>query len=205
MEEPVLNWFCLRSQPRRQNVASIHLRSLGFEVFNPHIRLRRATKGGPIWRTEPLFPNYLFARFELLVAYRQVRYAFAVSDILKFGSRWAVLPDGEIATLRTQWGETEAMEVPDTITPGTTVKLTGALFHGMEARVVCLLPARQRLKILIEFLGGVKEAEVDASQVVAVTSHPLAAGERNGHSEMTRRGSRPSPKQAEPPAPGSTE
>jgi hypothetical protein len=38
-----------------------------------------------------------------------------------------------------------------------------------------LLPARQRLKILIEFLGGVQHAEVDISQVVSIAPHPLAA------------------------------
>lgn len=175
MEEPELHWFCIRSKPRRQNVAAAHLRSLGIEVFNPHVKLRRAARTGPIWRTEPLFPNYLFARFELLSRFRRVRYAFGVSDIVRFGQRWAEVPDREVVALRVQWGGDDSLEVPDRVAPGDTVKLTGALFHGMEATVVCLLPARQRVKVLLEFLGGLKETEVDATQVVPALSHPLAA------------------------------
>lgn len=169
------NWYCLRSQPRKQNVAASHLRSFGTEVFNPSLRVRRATKGGPIWRTESLFPNYLFARFHLSESFRRVRYAFGVSDIVKFGRDFCTIPDEEICALQTQWGGAELLEPADEIAPGDTVKLTGALFHGMEATVICLLPARQRIKVLLEFLGGLKETEVEAAHVVSVGPHPLAA------------------------------
>ena len=170
-----LQWFCLRSKPRRQNVAAAHLRSFGLEVFNPHMRLRRASRRGPVWRTEPLFPNYLFARFELTSLFRRVRYAFGVGDIVRFGGRWAGVPDAEIAALREQWGAVESLEVPDRIAPGDTVLLTGRLFHGMEATVIALLPSRQRVRVLLDFLGGLKETVVDAAQVVPAAPHPLAA------------------------------
>lgn len=174
MFSPDPQWFCVRSQPRRQNLAAAHLRSLGLEVFNPHLRLPRATRGGPQWRREALFPNYLFARFDAFT-YRAARYACGVSDVVHFGDRWAVVPDGDIASLRADWGPVEFVEVPGTIRPGETVKLTGALFCGVEATVICLLPARQRVKVLLDLLGGLTETEVAASLVVPTWDHPLAA------------------------------
>lgn len=168
-------WFCIRTKPRRQNVAAAHLRSFDLEVFNPQFRTRRATRNGPIWRTEPLFPNYLFARFEFADRYRRVRYAFGVHDILNFGGQWARIPEADIAALRREWQEREELEVDPQIFPGDTVQLTGLLFHGMEARVLCLLPARQRVKVLLDFLGGLKETEVDTASVVPSLRHPLAA------------------------------
>ena len=167
-------WYCIRSQPRRQHVAASHLRSLGIEVFNPYLRFQRPTRRGPAWGTAPLFPNYLFARFELLTFFRRARYAFGVSDILRFGSRWAELPDTEIAHLREVWSHTDALQPPQPVEVGSPVVLAGGLFHGIEAQVVALLPARQRVKILVDFLGGLKEAEVDVAAVLPVISHPLA-------------------------------
>lgn len=167
-------WYCIRSKPKRQNVAASHLRSLGIEVFNPQLRFRRASRRGPEWSTTPLFPNYVFARFELLSFFRRARYAFGVSDILRFGSRWAELPDTEIAALQTAWNHSDAIQPPQEVEVGAPVVLAGGLFHGIEATVVALLPARQRVKVLLEFLGGLQEAEVDVAAVLPQVSHPLA-------------------------------
>jgi transcriptional antiterminator RfaH len=153
------HWYCVRSQPSRQNVAAAHLRSFGIEVFNPHMRLKKATRLGVLWRNEPLFPNYLFARFDLTESQRRVRYAFGVTDIVRFGATPRAVAEAEIAGLREQWGPSEEYLIEHRVKPGDTVKLSGRLFHGVEAEVLCLLPARQRVKVLIEFLGGPKEAD----------------------------------------------
>ncbi len=165
---PDLSWFCLRSQPSRQNVAAAHLRSFGVEVFNPHMRLRKATRLGVMWRSEPLFPNYLFAKFSLVESQRRIRYAFGVADIVRFGSTPRIVGEREIADLQMQWGPAEEFTIERRVKPGDVVKLSGRLFHGVEAEVLCLLPARQRVKVLIDFLGGPKETEVAEGDVVPV-------------------------------------
>jgi len=167
-------WYCIRCKPKRQHVAASYLRALGIEVFNPQLRLRRATRKGPLLSTSPVFPNYLFARFDLLAFFRAVRYAFGVSDIVRFGDRWVEIDGSEIAALQDVWGDAEALQLPQPVEVGSPVVLAGGLFHGIEATVVALLPGRQRVRILLEFLGGLKEAEVDAAAVLSQVSHPLA-------------------------------
>jgi transcriptional antiterminator RfaH len=167
-------WFCVRSQPSRQNVAAAHLRSFGVEVFNPHLRVRKATRAGVVWRTEPLFLNYLFARFEFGELHRRVRYAFGVSNLVHFGGRYAELSEVELAPLRMEWGPAETRPVDPELRPGDRVRLSGTLFCGMEAEVLCLLPARQRVRVLLDLLGGPAPTEVSASEIVPVLAHPLA-------------------------------
>ncbi len=161
-----LSWFCIRSQPSRQNVAAAHLRSFGVEVFNPHMRRKKATRLGVMWRSEPLFPNYLFARFSLAESQRRVRYAFGVADLVRFGESPRIVAEREIADLRTQWGPAEEFIIEHEVRAGDVVKLSGRLFHGVEAEVLCLLPARQRVKVLLDFLGGPKEAEICVADIV---------------------------------------
>lgn len=161
-------WYCIRSQPSRQNVAAAHLRTFGVEVFNPHMRLRKATRLGVLWKSEPLFPNYLFARFVLAESHRRIRYAFGVADIVRFGASARMVSVQEIADLRAQWGPSEEVVIEQKVKAGDTVKLSGRLFHGVEAEVLCMLPARQRVKVLLDFLGGPKEVEVEMGAVVPV-------------------------------------
>lgn len=168
-------WYCLRSQPGRQNVAAAHLRSFGVEVFNPRLNLRKATHRGVIERSEPLFPNYLLARFDLSLLHRRVQYAFGVSDLVRFGGHAVEVPTPEVEMLRKEWGPGESLSLARELEPGMQVRLSGRLFYGMEAAVLCLLPARQRVKVLLDFLGGPKEAEIAAADLVPILAHPFAA------------------------------
>ena len=99
---------------------------------------------------------------------RRIRYAFGVADIVRFGSTPRIVGEREIADLQTQWGPAEEFTIERRVKPGDVVKLSGRLFHGVEAEVLCLLPARQRVKVLIDFLGGPKETEVAEGDVVPV-------------------------------------
>ena len=174
MMEPA--WYCIRSQPSRQNVAAAHLRSFNVEVFNPQMRLRKATRLGVMWRREPLFTNYLFARFSLEESHRRIRYSFGVADIVRFGASPRVVAEQEIADIRAQWGPAEEYVIEHKVKPGDVVKLSGRLFHGVEAEVLCLLPARQRVKVLLDFLGGPKEVEVEAEAVVPIGLPKIGGG-----------------------------
>ena len=100
----------------------------------------------------------------------RVRYAFGVADIVRFGAMPRIVTEREITDLRTQWGPTEEFVVEQVVKRGDTVKLSGKLFHGIEAEVLCTFPARQRVKVLLDFLGGPKEVEVQADAVVPVVS-----------------------------------
>jgi len=100
-----LAWFCLRSQPKHEHIAARHLRLMeGVEVFNPRIRFARATRTGPLWVTEALFPNYLFARFDWKTSLTRVHYSPGVSGVVHFGSRWPTVPERSIEEIRAMLG-----------------------------------------------------------------------------------------------------
>src|SRR5438045_453518 len=81
-------WYCMSSQRKREHFAAAHLRQIpGVEVFNPQLKLVRATRRGRVWSTESLFPNYLFARFNLEKLLEKVRYTPSVKSVLQFGNR----------------------------------------------------------------------------------------------------------------------
>jgi transcriptional antiterminator RfaH len=153
-------WFCLKSQPKHEHIAAAHLAvshhdqtDKVVEVFLPRIRFKRATRQGTVWVTEALFPGYLFARFDWQSALRQVQHSRGVRGVVHFGERWPAIPDAVILELQQAVGATGLHTIPENLKPGDDVEITEGAMRGLRAVVTRVLPGRERIAVLMEFLG----------------------------------------------------
>jgi transcriptional antiterminator RfaH len=169
-------WYCLHAQPRHESIAARALRQReDVEVFCPRIRFRRVRAGGQMWMTEALFPGYLFARFDLPSRHREIGHAHGLRGIVHFGGLHPSVPDAVIDQLRLSLGEEELTEVASHPEPGDDVVLTGGALHGLQAVVTQFLPARERIRVLLEFMGRQMEFELPAQSALPSRHHPLRA------------------------------
>jgi transcriptional antiterminator RfaH len=160
-------WFCLRSQPKHEHIATAHLRQQpDVDVFFPRIRFQRTTRTGVVWVTEALFPNYLFARFNWNHSLRAIHHSPGVSAVVHFGLDWPVIPDEAIAQLRARLGENELHVIPAEVLPGDTVRIAGGCLHGLEAIVTQIMPGGKRVAVLLDFLGRQSSLKLDITMVV---------------------------------------
>jgi transcriptional antiterminator RfaH len=163
-------WFCLRAQPKHEHIAAGHLRQMeGVDVFNPRIRFKRSTRNGPALVTESMFPNYLFARFDWKASLTRVHYPPGVSGVVHFGSKWPTVPDHAIEELRALIGQEGVHVVSNELAPGDEVTVSGTAFHGLQAVVTQVMPGKQRVMVLMEFLGRQSTVEVGVSAVIRRT------------------------------------
>jgi transcriptional antiterminator RfaH len=114
---------------------------------------------------EPLFPCYLFVRCSLDERLDDIRYVTGVSSLVHFGQRISVVPDPVIQELKQCFEADEPMQVEDRLYPGAEVTVADGAFRGFSGIVVRLLPARQRVQILLDFLGRTTVAEVDRTSL----------------------------------------
>jgi transcriptional antiterminator RfaH len=169
-------WYCLRAQPKHEHIAAAHLRRLDeVTVFCPRIRFRRTTRRGLVWVTEAMFPGYLFARFELDKMHRQINCGPGISGIVRFGDRYPTIEEEALEPLRDRIGAAEVKELNYEITRGDRVKVVEGVFFGLEAMVTQVMTAKERVKVLMDFLGRKMEAELGCSSVLVQVAHPLAA------------------------------
>ena len=160
-------WFCVRSQSKHEHIAAAHLaKDPDMEVYLPRICFKRATRRGPVWFTEALFPSYLFVRFDLARCLRKVCHARGVSGVVHFGERWPAIPDAAIEELRLALGKEAVHVIPDDFQPGEAVHIAGGVFHGLRAIVTRVLPSRQRVAVLLEFLGRQTAVELPKEAVI---------------------------------------
>lgn len=167
-------WYCLQAQPRHESIAARGLRQREeLEVFCPRIRFRRPRAGGQMWMTEALFPGYLFARFHLPTRQREIGHAYGLRGIVHFGGLHPSVPDEVIDQLRQSLGEDELAEVSGQPGPGDEVVLTEGALHGLRAVVTQYLPARERIRVLLQFMGRQMEFEISAQSALPSRQHPF--------------------------------
>ena len=160
-------WYCARTKPKHEHIAAANVRRrLNLEVFHPRLRVERATRRGVVRVVEPLFPGYIFVRCAIAACSNEIRYTNGISSLVHFGHRIPAVPDPVIGELQECFEAEEPMPVQDRLSPGDEVVVGEGAFAGMRAFVLRVMPARQRVQVLLEVLGGPTPVEVDRSSIV---------------------------------------
>jgi transcriptional antiterminator RfaH len=166
VDEPL--WFCLKTQPKREHLAAITLRrQFGMECLSPRLRFRKMTRRGAVWFVEAMFPSYLFAKFIYPKQHRAVESSHGVSGIVHFGDHLATLSEDIVGGLQARVGAEEIVTVDSSIEVGQLVEITDGPFQGLEAVVTHLLPAKERVRVLLQFLGRSVEMELPTTKLLA--------------------------------------
>ena len=165
-------WFCLRTQTKREHIAAEHLREVeGVEVFCPRLRYRKATRRGKIWWVEPLFPGYLLAKFNLAEMERAVTFCQGVRGLVRFGTEIPAVADAFVESLRHEVrsrseNHEELFSVSPVIEIGDEVEIAHGPLQGMRGTIVAVAPATERVKILLDFLGQPQAVNVDLFSIL---------------------------------------
>jgi len=156
------HWYVVRAQPKRERIAARSIReTMGVEVVCPLVKFRKATRRGKVWWSEAMFPGYLFVKFNRKEHGRGVKYAQGVLTIVQFGESMPVVPSAFVESLRDQLGEQEEVVIAHEVEIGDQFELVEGPLRGQFGDVVEVLPGKERVRLLVEFIGGEREVEVD--------------------------------------------
>jgi transcriptional antiterminator RfaH len=160
-------WYCARTKPKHEHIAAANVRkNLKLEVFNPRLRVERATQRGVVRLVEPLFPCYIFVRCIIEERLNEIQHTNGVSSLVRFGQKIPPIEDSIITELQKHFEAQEPMAVEDRLAPADEVVVADGAFAGMQAKVLRVMPATRRVQILLEILGGPTSVEVDRASVV---------------------------------------
>jgi transcriptional antiterminator RfaH len=89
-----------------------------------------------------------------------------VAGVIHFGGHWPTIPDGVLAELRAAMGDEEVRVINNECNPGDLVEITTGAFHGLQAIVTLIVPAKQRVAVLLDILGRQATVELGGEQLV---------------------------------------
>lgn len=173
--EPGELWYCVRTKPKRERMAAANVASLhGLEVFCPQIRFRRKTARGPVWFQEAMFPGYIFVRFNMFEMKRAVAYSPGVMNIPLFNDRYVPVPDSVIGSLRRDLDENSTVDAGIPLEVGDETTILEGSMRGLKVKVIKVMPAEDRVAVLMEMLGTLVEAEFPSDALEHRTRHRVA-------------------------------
>lgn len=161
-------WYLIHTKPSSEALA---LRNLLRQRYEAHLpRIVQAVRRAGHWheRIAPLFPRYLFLRLkEGEQALRPVASTLGVTSIVRFGSRYAVVPDSVIEDLQARADPLTGLHrlsCGRRLTPGSPVRVAFGLFDGLEG-VFEREAGADRVLVLLTVLGRSAPVCVPADSV----------------------------------------
>ncbi len=162
-------WYLLRTKANEERRAQAQLSRLVADVLSPLMKVRVRRWGRMVESVGPLFPCYLFARFNLEREYRQVRYARGIRDIPRFGAQPAAVPEWIISDLKQRCAG-GPLELPRRmLVPDQRVMVIDGPFREFEGLFERYLSGQERVAVLFSMMGAGARAVLPASMVVPMT------------------------------------
>lgn len=147
-----MDWYALYTKPSHEEAVASLLRKAGFEVLNPKIRLRKPRRGKYEDVTEPLFPCYIFARFDAEEDLRTMKFTRGVRYIV--GRDMPVkVPEELIAAIAERLESGVMVPLQETFASGDRVVVREGPFANLIGVFERKVSGKERAMVLLDVLN----------------------------------------------------
>ncbi len=156
-------WFALTVRSRHEKVVAEGLRGRGLEEFLPLYQSKRAWSDRTKVLEMPLFPGYVFCRFNEAQRLMALS-APGVRSIVGFGGQDAVVDESELDAVRRMLAAGLAVEPWAHVRAGNVVEIHSGPLSGLRGRVV-REKGQWRLVVNVDLLQRSVSAELGRDMV----------------------------------------
>ena len=156
----MLYWYALHVKPNAEYLVAEILESRSIETYLPTLKSLHPRPGHT---TTPYFPSYLFARIDFEVTgYAAIAWTPGIRGVVAIERRPAILEDEVIQAIRERVDQIWAVGGLPTHTfqPGDRVRIRAGALQGLMGVFEGPTTPTQRVRILLNFLGRARPAEV---------------------------------------------
>jgi transcription antitermination factor NusG len=158
-------WYGIRTRSNCEKIAATVLEAKGYEQYLPVQRVRRCWSDRFVETTLPLFPGYVFCRFDS--KYRTpIVSTPGVLSVVSFGNEPAAILDSEIGAIRTLLSSGLPSEPCPFLCKGQRIRIKRGSLQGVEG-ILTKRKSEWRIIISITMLQRSVAVEVDRDSVTA--------------------------------------
>jgi transcriptional antiterminator RfaH len=161
-----MNWYAVHTKPRQESLAEFMLQRLGVETLCPKLKQQKLIRRKRVETIKPLFPGYLFARFQLETHFRAVNAGRGVQRVVTVGTTPTVVDETIISSILQRLEDGYVTLRPAPLLPGQRVRIQEGPFQGFEAVFEKTLSDHQRAVLLLQALSYHARVVVDLANVV---------------------------------------
>jgi transcription antitermination factor NusG len=159
-------WYGIRTRSNHESVAAIVLRGKGYEPYLPVYRTHHRRLERSIESEYPLFPGYIFCRFDAKKRL-PILMTSGVVSIVGFGKEPAPIPDCEIEAVRVVLRSGLHAEPCPYLQEGQRVRILHGSLEGVEGT---LLKRKNHVRMVISvtMLQRSISVEIDRDRLLAI-------------------------------------
>ena len=132
-----------------------------FDYYLPKITTKKINSNP---KEEVLFPGYIFVNISF-ENYSALKYTIGIKNIIKFGGNISRISDEEIEAIQMAEEKSKIDPVVSQIQIGQDVMIAKGSLAGSIVKV-CSLPSKERVGILLSFLGSLRRVTVPKKDII---------------------------------------
>lgn len=160
-------WYLLYCKPKSELRAQLNLGMQGLETYLPMVQVEKKEKGLSQVKKSPLFPNYLFVKFDPYeFSVSKIHSTRGVARLVDCSEQLTPLNDILITQLKHQELIAPVLSSSKTFISGEKVRVLSGPFSELEG-VFVEHSGQERCKVLFKFLGKLQSLEFDMADIQA--------------------------------------
>jgi len=169
-------WYVIQTKPKQENRAESNLNAWGVETFAPRVRKSRkhSDAGGTTYSTKPLFPRYIFARFQVSSLLHKIKFTRGVSWVVSFGGAPTQVDDFVIDLIISRVGGDGLIRLGEELRRGDEVMIKEGPFSNLTGIFKRELKDSERVRILLTAVTYQSHIIVDRDLVMKLNRSPAA-------------------------------
>ena len=146
------HWYVLYTNPKQERRAESNLTAWGIETLYPKIKKRRlnAFTGQPVYKTAPLFPRYIFARFCADKLMHKVCFTRGVNSIVSFDHVPAQVEDEAIELIKSNIDEAGFARIGEPFKEGDRLLIQAGPLKGLVGVFEREMKDSERISLLLD-------------------------------------------------------
>ena len=161
-------WYVIQTKPKEEEKATSYLSTEGVEMFHPLIETFASKNMRMSKELKPLFPGYIFGRFDLEKNYPLVRWARGVKNILGFGGYPTPISEEVVRAIKERTDPQGILRVKNRFEPNDLVRIKTGPMKDLLGVFERWLPDHERVRILLRFIGYEPAVEIYCSMIEKV-------------------------------------
>jgi len=162
-----LRWYVVQTKPREEERADYNLQAWKIETFAPRIKTRRVNEfnNRPTYTTKPLFPGYIFARFDASISLHDINATRGIQHVVHFGDTVVPVDDQVIDTIRLRTAPDGFVAVEEEIPTGKEFTICDGPLSGIAGVLERPMKEKERVMLLLNCVSYQGHFSVDKARL----------------------------------------
>lgn len=144
-------WYVVHTNPKQEDRAYSNLRCWDVETLHPKMKTRRVNEfsGALTYVTKPLFPRYIFAKFDARTQLAKISFTRGVHNVVCFGGQPTLVEEDVIRIISSRIDDNGFVRIGDQLKRGDKVVIKAGPLRDFEGVFERELNDNERISVLL--------------------------------------------------------